>query len=56
MEQELPLRVFTVDPQEQFGRLLATNIQCWGHTVVILPDLRALCPQTAGILTDNVLL
>jgi CheY-like chemotaxis protein len=56
MEQWQPLRVFIVGPQEQFGRILATNIQCWGHKVVILPDLRALCEMAAEILMDDVLL
>lgn len=56
MEQLQPLRVFIVGPQGQFGRILATNIQRWGHNVVILPDLQALCAEAAGILMDDVLL
>jgi CheY-like chemotaxis protein len=56
MEQWQPLRVFIVGPQEQFGRILATNIQCWGHNVVILPDLQALYAEAAGILMGDVLL
>lgn len=57
MEQwQQPLRVFIVGPQGQFGRILATNIQCWGHKVVILPDLKALCEEAAGIFMNDVLL
>jgi len=56
MEQWQPLRVFIVGPQEQFGRILATNIQCWGHKVVMLPDLQALCAEAASIFTNDVLL
>jgi CheY-like chemotaxis protein len=56
MEQWQPLRVFIVSPQEQFGRILATNIQCWGHNIVILPDLKALCAEATSILKDDVLL
>jgi CheY-like chemotaxis protein len=56
MEQRQPLRVFIVGPQEQFDRILATNIQRWGHKVVILPDLKALCDGAAEILAHDVLL
>jgi CheY-like chemotaxis protein len=56
MEQWQPLRVLIVSQQEQFGRILATNIQCWGHNVVILPDLQSLGTEAAGILRDDVLL
>ena len=56
MEQWQPLRVFIVSPQEQFGRILATNIQCWGHKVVILPDLKALYAEAASFFTNDVLL
>ncbi len=34
MNQWRPLRVLCVGLQDNIGRVVTTNIQCWGHEVI----------------------
>src|SRR5579859_1319278 len=43
MEQWQPLRVYIVGQRENFCRVLATNLQCWGFETVLMPSMATLC-------------
>lgn len=56
MEQRRPLRVLVVGQQDNFGRVLATNIQCWGHQAILLPSVMTLCGDEIEAVDGDVLL
>ncbi len=56
MKQWQPLRILIVGQQDQSGRILATNIQGWGYTVVRLPDMLAVYKGEAKTFESDVLL
>ncbi len=41
------LRVLIVGQQNSFAHILATNIQCWGHEVRVLPSAMVMCGDPA---------
>ena len=56
IEQLRPLRVLIVDRQDNFCRVLATNIEHWGHEVVMLPATVTLCGDGENAIEGDVLL
>src|SRR6266566_9728322 len=37
------LRVLIVGQRDSFAHILAANIQCWGHEVMVLPSAKVMC-------------
>lgn len=55
-KQWRPLRVLIVGRQDNFSRVLATNIEHWGHEVVMLPTAVTLYGDEQDIAEGDVLL
>lgn len=51
-----PLRVMLIGPQDNFGRVLATNIHCWGHEVLLRFSALTLCGDEASAPESDVLI
>ncbi|MBV9230931.1 MAG: response regulator [Chloroflexi bacterium] len=56
MDQCRPLRVLIMAQQGNLGRVLATNIQCWGYEAILLPSTMTLCEDAVDVIEGDVLL
>ncbi len=56
MEQRRQLRVLIVGRQDNFQRILVTNIQCWGYEAVVLPSASLLRDDETLDISGDVLL
>src|SRR2546421_10817986 len=46
------LRVLIVGQRVSFAHILAANIQCWGHEVMVLPSEKVMCVEGDVLLYD----
>src|SRR6266566_6361466 len=46
------LRVLIVGQRDSFAHILAANIQCWGHEVMVLPSGKVMCVEGDVLLYD----
>ncbi|MFL5590694.1 MAG: response regulator [Ktedonobacteraceae bacterium] len=46
------LRVLIVGQRDSFAHILAANIQCWGHEVMVLPSEKVMCVEGDVLLYD----